>query len=329
MVGSSKTLEFGPLDANDWLAQGIARFAEKDYAAAIVDLDKSLSLDGKNALALARRAEAHINIAINHNSKALVDADDAVRLAPDCAYSWSVRGKCWLNKGNLERAIADLTKSLHLDPQNVDAWCCKAEALFDQGDYEGALSDLTVALRLKRQLPRTLWLRGQMLYVLKRDYVQAAAECSEAIKLDPTLGEAFIVRGNSLRHLGHHEGAFADYNQAVKLMPANPFAYYSRGLGYHFSASFDLAISDFNHALRLFPHWPKAYLARARAFFYKGELPKAIADYTECIKRDSANVDALDGRAEAYESSGDYPNAAADKERVKDIEKHLRVGCTS
>jgi tetratricopeptide (TPR) repeat protein len=59
---------------------------------------------------------------------------------------------------------------------------------------------------------------------------RAIADHTQAIKLDPTLSEAFFNRGNAYGDKGDNDRAIADYDQAIRLNPKFAGALNNRGL---------------------------------------------------------------------------------------------------
>ena len=52
--------------------------------------------------------------------------------------------------------------------------------------------------------------RGEA-YALKREYDQAIADCTEAIRLKPIRGEPYYIRGRAFQEQGEEEKAEADF----------------------------------------------------------------------------------------------------------------------
>jgi tetratricopeptide (TPR) repeat protein len=53
----------------------------------------------------------------------------------------------------------------------------------------------------------------------RREYEEAIADCTEAIRLDPNHTKAYGNRGDVYRELGQHEKAIADLDKAIELDP--------------------------------------------------------------------------------------------------------------
>jgi tetratricopeptide (TPR) repeat protein len=64
-------------------------------------------------------------------------------------------------------------------------------------------------------------------------------DLNEAIELDPSLDQAWYVRGNVKYNLRDNEGAMKDYDQCIVLNPNHAEAYANRG-----SLKFDMGDRD-------------------------------------------------------------------------------------
>ena len=157
-----------------------------------------------------------------------------------------------------------------------------------------------VAANLMRSERRSLLVRGLMLGVLvgacftsvretqgqvsaidycgqgndwlkKKDYDRAVADCNQAIRLDPNLVAAYLVRGRAWSLKKEYDRAIADYDQAIKLDPANSVAYCNRGVAWHHKKEYDRAIADCDQAILLNADFAAAYLIRSLAWNDKKE----------------------------------------------------------
>jgi clan AA aspartic protease (TIGR02281 family) len=97
----------------------------------------------QNAADYALRGEAHLSRGEPH--AAVVDLNEAIRMAPDQAAYYVARARAYMAEKQLEPATADLDKAVSLDPKNVDALLMRARIRFSHDNHAGALADINAA----------------------------------------------------------------------------------------------------------------------------------------------------------------------------------------
>jgi len=141
---------------------------------------------------------------------------------------------------------------------------------------------------------------------------RAIADLDEAIRLDPSLADAFIGRGTLLHQRGDDARALIDLSEAVRLAPDNAMAHSNLGDILQAQRDSDRAIAEYDRAIGLDPRLADAYAGRGVATASKGDNLRAIADYTAAIKLAAPNAPALHNRGVSYVAVGDLDRAAAD-----------------
>jgi len=95
--------------------------------------------------------------------------------------------------------------------------------------------------------------KGKALFELDDDD-NAIDVLTEAIKLDPSLAEAYVFRARINNSKGNYDQGMADANRAIQLNPKLALAYYARGNTYRSTGDYNRAIEDYNEAIRLNPN---------------------------------------------------------------------------
>ena len=75
---------------------------------------------------------------------------------------------------------------------------------------------------------------------------EAVDRYTEALRLDPTLAQAYSNRGTTYLSLGQPEKAVEDLDQAISISPTLAVAYSSRGLAHTNLSNFSQAVNDLN-----------------------------------------------------------------------------------
>jgi tetratricopeptide (TPR) repeat protein len=186
----------------------------------------------------------------------------------------------------------------------------------------------------------TEYLNKGIMYAMQGEYAKAIAEFDEALKINPNLVGAYMLRARALtasvsRVTGVKENfsgfvstitggqvtaeqariydrAIDDLTQAIRLEPDDAGAYTSRGIAYADKGDYDRAIADYNQAIRLDPNYANAYNSRGTAYDSKGDFDRAIADYNQVVRINPNSAQAYYNRGIAYYNKRDLDRAIAD-----------------
>ena len=206
----------------------------------------------------------------------------------------------------------------------------------------------TLAIDLKSESALAYSDRASV-YEAKRDFDEAIADRSQAIRLEPKSAKWYGSRWHDLHeHGGARQGdcdlkqghphsnqnamvasrgyyymskrkrdldkAIADYTEAIRLAPNDPYQqnYNNRASAYMMKGDYNRAIADHTEAIRLAPNNPLLYNNRAFVYMAKGDYDKAIADFTQGIRFGPSNPLPYYERGLAYEHKGNYDKAIAD-----------------
>jgi tetratricopeptide (TPR) repeat protein len=163
-----------------------------------------------------------------------------------------------------------------------------------QRDYEEAIKYYTKAIQTDKNwganddavgyygLATAYYNRGLAQYTL-RNYQDAIADNSQAIKIKPDYASAYFNRGLAQYNLRNYQDAIADYSQAIKITPDDADAYYNRGLAQYTLRNYQDAIADYNLVLKLKPD-DNAYYGRGLAKSKLGDKKGAISDYQKAAE---------------------------------------------
>ena len=115
-----------------------------------------------------------------------------------------------------------------------------------------------------RDLAGTYVNRG-VIYMASADFVPAQHDFEQAMKLDPTMGEAIVNHGGALIAQKKYADGIAEISRGLEFNPSEPEkAYFNRGLAYESLDDLKAAYYDYSKAAELKPGWdqPRAELAR-------------------------------------------------------------------
>jgi lipoprotein NlpI len=249
--------------------RGIRYDRNGDQARAFLDLDTVIRLNPRHVDAYSYRGGMY-HLKAEYD-KAITDFDSAIREDPKNDILLTFRGGGYYGKQMFNEASADFEAALKLNPGNSVALSSRGMVKAAQRDYRGAIADFDQALHLVNgddaEAALIMVERGRA-YKQEGNFEKAIDDLSNAIRLQPNLGEAFRVRGNTLSQMGQHARAVRDLDSAVQVSPENYQAFYNRGVEHFYLGRFEAAAADLAHAVNIKPSHAFAsvwlYLARAR-----------------------------------------------------------------
>ncbi len=328
-------------------------------------------------LAEAYQLRAQAYASMGKFPKATNDINRSLELDPEEHESYLTKGMIFLQQEDYGQASDALQLAIeNYEPADPDlpqpysqAYLTRASALEelgkksdDPGEAEAAyLASKQTCEELLEELgdePATAVTRAATLFrlgVAERlldDLPMAVKHLSDAIDLNPGLGEAYFRRGICFYYLGEPRLALGDFKQGAAINFESPrsnlwkgrcwaalgqpreaiksfseavavsdryiVAYVHRGLTYLQIGEFRRAVSDFNNAIRLAPTVAEHYYYRGLAYSELEETEQAIGSLARAIKFDNELLEAYDVMIDQLLKSGQ--NALADQYRQRAAE---------
>ena len=106
------------------------------------------------------------------SSDAIEDLSESIKLAPEMASTFVLRGTVRQAKGDAAQAIGDYNQALRLDPNSADAYIRRGTAFGATHQFERAIQDFDIALKAQPGDSGILANRGSVL-VLAGQYAKA------------------------------------------------------------------------------------------------------------------------------------------------------------
>lgn len=129
-----------------------------------------------------------------------------------------------IDSARYEQAVQLCTTELQQYPKNGMLYRQRTLSYVLQEQYGKALQDMDMLLKYAKtsglSVSEIYMLRAVIYYQIK-DYQQALADCTTAIKKDKKNPEAYAQRGGLYYELENYTAALADYQAASKLSPTN------------------------------------------------------------------------------------------------------------
>lgn len=219
-----ETLASEPTGTDDAESNTDGGDAAGSGAGALADIEPGVAADGGPAIAAALdRAEQFLEQA--RFEEAIAKLDPLIAQAPaDSQEDWLhtaylVRGTCYLESADFERAEADLTEAIRRKPNDARAYSRRGTARLREGDIERAIDDFTAAIVIEPD-PRDCFSRG-LAWSLLDERESAIGDFSEAIRLDSDFADAYYARGQEHAAQRDYEAALLDYSRALALGPVD------------------------------------------------------------------------------------------------------------
>jgi len=125
-------------------ADGVKKFYERNYTAAIELFNTAIDSNPKYIRAYNARALAYRNM--KDYDKALADYSKIISLSPNDTLAYSDRGITYGFMKQYDKAIIDFTKRIELDPHNPKAYLARGNAYFQLKNYDMSIKDFKAAV---------------------------------------------------------------------------------------------------------------------------------------------------------------------------------------
>lgn len=126
------------------------------------------------------------------NEAAMKDVDYLIKLQPDSAVNWVVKGQISAEMKKFDEASNAFNKATILDPKRGDVWGMKAGVLAKLGKFDEALVSANKGIELMPGHPVGIYNRA-CIYSLKGDKANALADLKKAIGITPELKQHVVT----------------------------------------------------------------------------------------------------------------------------------------
>ncbi len=225
------------------------------------------------------------------------------------------RAKAAVQAGNSLAAINDLSTILESEPNNATALAWRASAYFGLKGYEAALADSTMAISISPNFGWPYYLRGLVKYWrVKKDFAGALADFTKVIALDRKLaGEAYRYRADIHNQFDmDYTAAVADATEAIRLNPTDGNAYAQRGWANAQLKNFEKARDDYRQSIKLNFATSGVYTTLGFIESKLEDYDQAAIDTRKALELDAANQEAKVNLARIVAKQEQRKKAGAD-----------------
>ena len=202
----STAIKINPKMGTAWYERGklLWTIGKKDEGC--IDLGMAGSLNDSSARelfderfcwkeAVSAANEASIKIKLNEFQNALDEIQKSIKLCPDSARYFGLRGRAYLGLGNYDLAMFDFDKAISLSQTSIDAWYGRGVA-----------------------------------YYMKNKWQESFDDMSKVIHINEKFGDAYLYRAYACEGMEKYQSALYDYEQVQRMNPLNGMAFFKSGL---------------------------------------------------------------------------------------------------
>lgn len=182
----------------------------------------------------------------NEFENAILELDKAIQLNPRNAKAFFGRADCKLMSRDIEGALKDYTRSIELGPREPGvekAYNNRAVARQYLGDDITAFSDYDRAIAINPNYAAPYNGRG-VIFDKRGKSDLALKDFDKAITLDPLQAAAYTGRGNIRFRRNLIEPALSDYNKSIDIFPGAAAPYIIRGAIHGLRNKWEMALAD-------------------------------------------------------------------------------------
>jgi len=173
-------------DANFYLERGIASYRSGDFQGAIGNLAEAIRLNPNNAQSYHIRGNVWDELGVFE--RALADYDEAIRISPDSPAVFHDRAILWQRKGAFDKALVDLDRAVRFSFADANIYCDRGLVWYLKGRHDRAIADFDRAMKLDPKFTVAYINRGLILHS-NRELAVAFAD-SKAVRVDPQIFDA-------------------------------------------------------------------------------------------------------------------------------------------
>lgn len=228
-------------------------------------------------------------------NEALPQADKVIQEDSNNPMHYVRRGIIYRNKTprDMERSLADFNKAITLAPNCNAAYYHRAMLYRWQNQYDAAIADCSLAIKRDPSCETYLYVERARSYLLKNDANSAFSDLNEALRRGRD-SDAYRMRCKCYIDRGEYRKALDDAQDAVIYNRDDMRALYYRALCQLKLQNPAKCIDDCDLILKKLPTDSSVWILRGDAWRARGDKTKALADYrkaTECDPKDTTASD--------------------------------------
>lgn len=215
-------------------------------------------------------------------------ATRAIRLKPEDADLYNLRGWCWYWDDDEDSAIGDFEEAIAIDRHHAESHSGLGCVASDRGEYGKAIKHFTRAIRSDPDDAHYRILRGRS-RAANGDLQSARDDFDAAYNLDPESIDALHDRGIADIQLGNYEAGIEAIDETIEYFGDAPETFFFCGIAFSEMERYDEAAAVFGAASRLDPTHAGAFAGLGESFFLLERYPEASDVLPKAIELDGDN----------------------------------------
>ena len=219
----AEAIEREPTDSMAHFALGSICFFSPMYRGQTINIVRHLddAIQHDSDFWLAYNDRAAILRRFRAYKKMISDYNQVIRLRPDLAKPYEMRGDCWLKVANesqsmtdYKKAIADYTKAIELAPATTHPYFGRADVWLRLEEYAKAQADLNEAHRLR--LADHVGSLDILVWIGRGEYDKAIENATALLAYSWEERNVYAYRAVAWAAKKEYAKALADFNEATK-----------------------------------------------------------------------------------------------------------------
>lgn len=263
-------------------SKGYAYFFLKDYDRSIESLGKAQEL-GYTPLEVYK-VRWFVRYAKKDYAGALIDVQEALKLDPSNAGFYQAKGDIFRDQNSDKSAIEAYQKAAQLDPNNADLHYIMALTYAKLGDTTQQGVAAAKAIEKGTKFAAESWVLVGDAYQKSKKYDSAADAYERALLAKQDYLQAYVNLGDVYRLLDKLPDAISAMKRGIKVFPTDGSLYTSLSWYYSLSDKHVDAIAAAQQAIKYAPDQYMGYTFLCRAFNDNKQYPQAVNACTSALK---------------------------------------------
>ncbi|MEP4149564.1 MAG: tetratricopeptide repeat protein [Halioglobus sp.] len=169
--------------------------------------------------------------------------------------------------------------------------------LYSTGKTDRALAQAKHLCKVYPNQPLPFNIIG-VIQIQRGNYESAVKNCSKALGLEPSYGDALNNLGSALHKLKRHDEARACYQRLLSIQGEDPDAFFNLANVFRDTENFESAAACYQRSIQIRPLYSPAQIGLGRCLIKTADFPGALKCFQKAIELDNQSIEAHCGIGE-------------------------------